>query len=445
MWQLLRVRVPPLLIIALGWASVSPAWAQGNVQRGGVGLHVSEGRMLNLDRDAKNVMLGDASIADIQAVSPRQLYIYGRKPGLTSLTAIDSTTGNAAQLMINVTRGPAAAQSTLPSGSSVSIGFDQNRLVVRGRVADLGQALETNATAQQFNGSRQPPLDRTRLAGAQQITLHVRVAEVSRSTLNQLGVNLNVLANPGSFAFGLMTGSFLGQAAASTLTTSLAGGTPTGSFGQASAGATGGRVNGQAVLNALQSEGLLITLAEPNLTTISGETASFRAGGEIPIPVPQALGVTTIEYKRYGVQLTFTPVLLPDNRIALKVHPSVSEISTANAVTIGGVSVPSIIDRDAETQVEMASGQTLSIAGLFQRNEQVNISKFPGLGDIPVIGALFRSTSYQHNETELVILVTPYLSQPVSSPSAYQVPSQPPTAAAQTLPSAPVAAGFVAN
>ena len=129
----------------------------------------------------------------------------------------------------------------------------------------------------------------------------------------------------------------------------------------------------------------------------------------------------------------------------MKVHPSVSEISSANAITIGGVSVPSLIDRDAETQVEMASGQTLSIAGLFQRNEQANISKFPGLGDIPIIGALFRSTSYQHNETELVILVTPYLSQPVSNPNAYQVPSQAPASPATPTVPAPVAAGFVAN
>ena len=441
-----RILLASVLLFAGATASATiSAWAQGTVQRGGVGLHVSEGRMLNLDRDAKNVMVGDGSIADVQAVSPRQLYVYGRKPGLTTLTAIDSTTGNAAQLTINVTRSGAAAQGTIPSGSAVSIGFDQNRLVVRGRVADLGQALEANSTAQQFNAARQPPLDRTRLAGAQQITLHVRVAEVSRSTLNQLGLNLNILANPGSFAFGLMTGSFLGQAAASTLSTSLAGGTPTNSFGNLAAGVSGSRVNGNAVLNALQSEGLLITLAEPNLTTISGETASFRAGGEIPIPVPQALGVTTIEYKRYGVQLTFTPVLLPDNRIAMKVHPSVSEISSANAITIGGVSVPSLIDRDAETQVEMASGQTLSIAGLFQRNEQANISKFPGLGDIPIIGALFRSTSYQHNETELVILVTPYLSQPVSNPNAYQVPSQAPASPATPTVPAPVAAGFVAN
>ena len=185
-------------------------------------------------------------------------------------------------------------------------------------------------------------------------------------------------------------------------------------------------MNGEALINALQSEGLLTMLAEPNLTTISGETASFLAGGEVPIPVPQALGVTTIQYKQYGVQLDFTPTLLPGNRIAMRVSPEVSEISTANSVSIGGVTVPAFVDRKALTNVEMASGDTLAIAGLFQRTVQNNISKFPFLADIPVIGALFRSTSYQKAETELVILVTPYLTKPVSPQRAYTLPTEAP-------------------
>ena len=169
-------------------------------------------------------------------------------------------------------------------------------------------------------------------------------------------------------------------------------------------------------------------LAEPNLTTLSGEMAHFHAGGEVPIPVPQSFGVTTIQYKPYGVELAFTPTILPGERIGMRVHPSVSEISNANAVTISGVSVPSFIERDAEANVEMASGQTLAIAGLFQRDEQNNINKFPFLGDIPILGALFRSTAYQRDETELVILVTPYLTQPVSNPTAYAMPTDQPPA-----------------
>ena len=417
--------------------TMARAQAPGQIMRGGISLHVGEGRLIHLPTDARNVFVGDAGIADIQSVTAREFYLYGRHPGRTTLSATDSASGIAAQITLDVSRSAAAAQASLPQGSGVRLGFDGSRLVLRGPVESLGEALSTNATAQAFNPGPLSPLDQTRLAGAQQVTLRVRIAEVSRTTLNQLGINLNVLANPGNFTFGLVTGSFLGQSVASALS-----GTATTNFGQINAGIVSKQVNAQALLNALQSEGLMTTLAEPNLTTISGETANFLAGGEIPIPVPQALGVTTIDYKRYGVQLAFTPVLLPQQRIALKVHPQVSEISNTNAVSIAGVSVPAFVERETETQVEMASGQTLAIAGLFQRNDLNTISKFPVLGDLPVLGALFRSTQYQRSETELVILVTPYVSNPIGSPS---VPLPTDTIAGSKPQTADVAAGFVAN
>lgn len=419
------------------------ALAQGE-RRGLVSLNVSEGRLLQLDQSVTNVLIGDHSIADVQVLSPREIYLYGRKPGETTLSATDSASGIAAQLVLRVQRSGAAAQAALPPGSAVAVGFQGNRLVVRGPVANLGQALETQSAAQAFNPGKLPPLDRTQLAGAQQVTLRVRIAEVSRTTINQLGLNLNVLANPGSFTISLLTGSFLGQAAGSALSTSITGtNATTTNFGQANLGITGARVNANALLNAMQNEGLLTVLAEPNLTTLSGETAHFHAGGEVPIPVPQSFGVTTIEYKSFGVELEFTPTILPGDRIAMRVHPSVSELSTANAVTISGVSVPSFIERDAEANVEMASGETMALAGLFQRDEQNNINKFPFLGDVPVLGTLFRSTSYQRDETELVILVTPYLTQPVSNPAAFPLPTDRAPSAAVVTPS--VAAGFVAN
>jgi pilus assembly protein CpaC len=429
-----------LALLMPGWHA---AFAQGD-PRGLVLLNVSEGRLLQLDQSVTNVLIGDHSIADVQVLSPREIYLYGRKPGETTLSATNSENGVAAQLVLRVQRSGAAAQAALPPGSAVAVGFQGNRLVVRGPVANLGQALETQSAAQAFNPGKLPPLDRTQLAGAQQVTLRVRIAEVSRTTINQLGLNLNVLANPGSFAISLVTGSFLGQTAGSALSTSITGsGTTTTNFGQANLGITGARVSANALLNAMQNEGLLTVLAEPNLTTLSGETAHFHAGGEVPIPVPQSFGVTTIEYKSFGVELSFTPTILPGNRIAMRVHPSVSELSTANAVTISGVSVPSFIERDAEANVEMASGETMALAGLFQRDEQNNINKFPFLGDVPVLGALFRSTAYQRDETELVILVTPYLTQPVTNPAAFPLPTDRAPSAAVVAPT--VAAGFVAN
>jgi pilus assembly protein CpaC len=439
----LRPALLPFLLLMLAVLSWSAAQAQTDDPHGFVPLFVSEGRLLRLDQNVSNVLIGDNSIADVQVVSPRELYVYGRKPGQTTLSATGGGDGVAAQLVVRVQRSGAAAQATLPPGNAVAVGFEGNRLVVRGPVSDLGQALETQSTAQAFNPGKLPPLDRTQLAGAQQVTLRVRIAEVSRTTINQLGLNLNVLANPGSFVVSLVTGSFLGQSAVSSLTTSLTGTGTTTNFGQAGAGVTGARVNANALLNALQSEGLLTTLAEPNLTTLSGETAHFHAGGEVPIPVPQSFGVTTIQYKSFGVELSFTPTILPGDRIAMRVHPSVSVISSANAVTISGISVPSFIERDAEANVEMASGETLAIAGLFQRDEQNNINKFPFLGDVPVLGTLFRSTAYQRDETELVILATPYLTQPVSNPAAFALPTDQPPYARQSAP--PVPAGFVAN
>ena len=439
MSTLLRFCLLPLLLVA----GLHAAWAQPDDPRGLVPLYVSEGRLLRLDHPVTNVLVGDHAIADVQVVSPEELYLYGRKPGQTTLSATSSDSGVVAQLVVRVTRNGAAAEAALPRGSAVAVGFEGNRLVVRGPVANLGQALETQSTAQAFNPGKLPPLDRTELAGSEQVTLRVRIAEVSRTTIQQLGLNLNVLANPGSFMVNLVTGSFLGQSATSSLTTSLTGTGTTSNFGNAAVGVTGAHVNANALLNALQSEGLLTMLAEPNLTTLSGETAHFHAGGEVPIPVPQSFGVTTIQYKSYGVELSFTPTILPGDRIAMRVHPAVSEISSANAVTISGVSVPSFIDREAEANVEMASGQTLAIAGLFQRNEQNNINKFPFLGDVPVLGTMFRSTAYQRDETELVILVTPYLTQPVSNPAAFALPTDQPPQAPPVAP--PVVAGFATD
>ncbi len=257
--------------------------------------------------------------------------------------------------------------------------------------------------------------------GARQVRLRVRIAEVSRSTLNQFGVNLNIIANPGSFAFQFVTGAFLGATLGSTPVGSVSGLGGANTFGQTVAGFGTRRTSADLLINALQSEGMLTLLAEPNLTTLSGETASFMAGGKVPIPLPQSFGVTTIDYKRYGVQLQFTPTLLAGDRIAMRVQPEVSEISSANSVTINGTTVSSFINRRAQSNVEMVSGQTLAIAGLLQRNEQANISRFRWLSDIPILGALFRSVSYQRNETKLVILVTSYLSVPVGSAS--RIPS----------------------
>jgi pilus assembly protein CpaC len=183
-----------------------------------------------------------------------------------------------------------------------------------------------------------------------------------------------------------------------------------------------GNFNG--VINALDSQGLATVLAEPTLTAISGETANFLVGGQYPIPVPQGVQIVTIEYKSYGISLDFTPTVLDANRISVKVRPEVSQLTSVGAATLDGISVPALTVSRADTTVELGSGQSFAIAGLFQNNGQNQIQSVPFLSDIPVLGALFRSSTFQRNESELVIIITPYIVRPVSRPADLLLPTR---------------------
>ena len=182
-------------------------------------------------------------------------------------------------------------------------------------------------------------------------------------------------------------------------------------------------MNASALIDALDLEGLATILAEPNLTASSGESANFLAGGEFPIPVPQGNQNVTVEYKRFGVSVEFTPVVLDGGRISIRVRPEVSQLTTVGDLKLNNVEIPALTVRRAETTVEMASGQSFAIAGLFQNNASNMLQALPGLGELPILGPLFRSTSFQRNESELVIIVTPYLVRPVSRPSELQSPT----------------------
>jgi pilus assembly protein CpaC len=402
---------------------------------------IGEGRLVHLAAPASSLLVADPMIADAQAISPTMIWVFGKSVGDTMLTAVPANGGEPSAIPLTVMRNPAPAQTALhgvarlDAAKPVRLGFAGDRLVLSGRFATLGPAIDATATAKPFVPKGNRLLDLGTLAQSPQITLRVRIAEVSRTALRQLGINWNVLAHPGRFTASLLTGSFLGQALTAT------------SFGAASVGYQGGSVAVNTLVNVLAQHGALRMLAEPNLTTISGEQASFLAGGEIPIPVPQSFGVTTIDYKTYGVSLDFTPTLLPGGRIALHVRPEVSEISAANSVTVGGVSVPAFTTERAETNVEMASGQTVAIAGLFQKSQQNAIDGIPALGNLPVLGALFKSTQFQDNKSELVILITPYLTHPITDAAKAVVPTEQLRAALTQggLKSTGSAAGFAVN
>ncbi|HEV2043324.1 MAG TPA: secretion system protein, partial [Sphingomicrobium sp.] len=248
-----------------------------------------------------------------------------------------------------------------------------------------------------------------------QVMLRVKIAEVNRSVLKEVGLNLLGASNSG-FSIAQGQGIFVPPAGEAP----VEGGDQTGAIIRGLVGTTVAlrkNILGLDLISRLQlaeTDGMVTTLAEPTLTALSGETASFLAGGEFPVPISQSLGSVTIEYKQYGVGLAFTPFVLADGRISMRVRPEVSELSAEGSIRLNGFNVPALTTRRAETTVELGSGQSFMIAGLLKNTNTNNIDKAPFLGDIPILGALFRSTSYRRSETELVIIVTPYLVRPVS-------------------------------
>jgi pilus assembly protein CpaC len=257
------------------------------------------------------------------------------------------------------------------------------------------------------------PVNRLKVATPLQVTLKVRIAEVNRTLLKNIGVNLFSSDPTSGFKFGIGQGSAGATSGPNSSPFSVGalatGGTTLGAAGKL----LGLDISG--AIDLAQKDGVATILAEPNLTALSGETASFLAGGEYPIPISQSLGAVSIEYKQYGVGLAFTPIVLADGRISMRVRPEVSELSDAGSIKVGDVQVPALITRRAETTVELGSGQSLMIAGLLRNSTSNNISKAPFLGDIPILGMLFRSTAWKREESELVIIVTPYLVRPVSN------------------------------
>jgi len=453
----LRANSAPLTAVLLILGSVSsgiialpaePAAAQELIRPSGapIAVDVSKGVLISLDRPADTVFVADPSIADVQVKSPKLIYLFGKEPGDTSLYAVDADQKVLLSRPISVSRnvGPLqAALSKLQPGSGVHVSTVDKSLVLTGNVGSASAAEEVKHLAGAFVSDDKQLVNRVTVDRPYQVNLRVRIAEVARTVTKELGFNWDLLGRPGSFAFGLATGTpvlglpggsggALSPIATPVIPTLLtdASGKNAVSFINRNAGAGGttnsfelGSVNQRTlvdtVIDALDQNGLVTILAEPNLTAMSGETASFLAGGEFPIIIPGgSLGQTTVEFKQYGVSLAFTPVVLGDGRITMRVRPEVSELSNTGAVQISGVSIPGIVTRRAETSIELNSGQSFAIGGLLQNNNTDTISKVPGLGDLPVLGPLFRSTQFQHNESELVIIVTPYLVRPSSTPLA---------------------------
>ncbi|WP_417319778.1 type II and III secretion system protein family protein [Emcibacter sp.] len=397
------IAVFSLLLGSLPFAS---AFAQ---QQEHIQVEVSKGTLLRLKQPASNIFIADPSIADIQVKSPTLVYIFGKKQGETSLYGVSDEDEILLSGEISVTHNLGSLESALKSvmpDARISVKSYEGLLVMTGHVESPDQAEEARRMAAEFIGQENTIINRLTIATPVQVNLRVRIAEVGRDTMKQLGFNWQNSFINGSTAIGMFQGSQVFDAVDGVKEffslnrgNNFAGGFRTGNFD----------IN--FIIDAMEQEGVLSVLAEPNLTTISGESASFLAGGEYPIPVIEDRQLS-ITYKEYGVALDFKPTVVDSGKISMHIKPEVSQLSSAGAVTLDGFSIPALTTRRAETTVEVGSGQSFAIAGLIQNNVTNNIAKYPWLGDIPILGALFRSTEFQRQETELVIIVTPYIVKP---------------------------------
>ncbi len=367
----------------------------------------------------KKIAIAAPEYADVTVLSPRQIYLIGKVPGATNATLWGVDGRIAAMLdieiMPDVSRLKEKIHEMFPNEKEIKVTASHDALVLSGTVsntANLSQVVAlANAYAPQDKDKKAKVMNLLEVGGVHQVMLEVRVSEMSRTLLRRLGVNF-AYDYGGAFGISLLKNL-------TTLPTSGWPGNPLSVTSNINSilHFTNGAGSWTAFIDALKEEGLTKVLAEPTLITMSGRTANFLAGGEYPIPVPQSgsTGATTItiEYKTFGVGLNFTPTVLSSGKISMEVKPEVSQLDFSNAVAISGYVVPSITTRRVQTVIELADGQSFAIAGLLKDDIREVVSKFPVLGDIPVLGALFRSTSFQKNETELVIIVTPHLVKPV--------------------------------
>jgi pilus assembly protein CpaC len=397
--------------------AAAPLAADGQMNARFLSLGVGKSVVIDLPRDIKDVLVADPKIANAVIRSAQRAYIIGAAVGQTNIVFFDSAGQQIAAYDIAVKRDlngvRAALKATLPN-ADIQIDGIGDGVVLSGTAASPIEAQQASDLAARLVGGAEKVVNSIAVRGRDQVMLKVTIAEVQRSIIKQLGIDLAANMNYGTAVVKFnnsnpFTANSAPLVGTNALTTSF-GSTPTV----------------QATLRAMESAGVVRTLAEPNLTAISGESATFISGGEFPIPTGVtcqtttggAIGncVQTVSFKKFGISLNFTPVVLTEGRISLRVMTEVSEVSTENALTggAGGTTIPSIKTRRAETTLEIPSGGALAMAGLIQDQTKQAINGLPGLSTLPVLGALFRSRDYVNNQTELMVLVTPYIVRAVA-------------------------------
>ena len=375
------------------------------------------GKVINLNAPATNVFVADPKVAEVRPASASSLFVFGVAAGHTTVAALDNAGRAIAQFDITVQPsafGAAQAQTMIARllpGSRVLVQAQSKSLLLSGIVASPSDAAQAAAIARGFVGEGQAVENQIGVQSPVQVTLSVRIAQMSRQVVRNLGINWSAIGNVGT---NMQISPALSLAAAGTAAVlpAVAG--------------KGFGFNG--IIDALANDNLAHILAEPNLTAMSGQTASFQVGGEFPVPVGQQNGAVTIAFKSFGVMLSFLPTVLSDGRINVHVKPEVSDLDPADGIQLGSgnstFKVPALRVRRAESTVELGSGQSFAIAGLLETTTTDTAAGLPGLGDVPVLGALFRDSQFSRQETELVILVTPYIVRPVDNRADLHLPTE---------------------
>ena len=417
--------------LALAWSAplcvFAPVQAQAqSLHAGTLEVPLNKSQVVSTDRPIARAMIGNADIADVLPITDRSIYVLGKKMGTTSLTLYDSA-GRVLSIM-DVSVGPDVFAlreqiGQLVPGEPINAGISNDAVVLTGMVSNAAAADRAVQLAKAYAGDK--VINLISVGATQQVMVEVRFAEVNRNTSQEIGVRFGATSHDGTFS-GVTGGSAVGSSTTGSTPPVLGLGPITDAFGiiQKAFGLGGLSIN--ASLNALEEKGLAKTLAQPTLIALSGEKASFLAGGEFPVPVQQSgnnnNGGITVEFKPFGISLAFTPTVLGDRTISMIVEPEVSAIDPNSSLTIGNIKIPGIRTRRASTTLELRDGESFAIAGLLQKDFQTTIDQVPLLSSIPILGALFRSSSFKKGETELMIVVTPHLVAPIR-PNQVKLPT----------------------
>jgi pilus assembly protein CpaC len=404
-------------VIASDYRVAAPVVAEGEMSARPLSLGVGKSIVVDLPREIKDVLVADPKIANAIVRSSQRAYIIGAAIGQTNIVFFDAAGQQIAAYDIAVKRdlnGARAALKQLLPNSDIQIDGLADSVILTGTAANPIEAQQAGELAARLAGGADKVVNSIVVRGRDQVMLKVTLAEVQRSIIKQLGIDIS-----GSMNYGTAVVNFNN---ANPFTASNGALVPN----NAVTTSFGAKPSVQATLRAMESAGVVRTLAEPNLTAISGESATFISGGEFPIPAgvtcqttaSGGLGqcVQTVAFKKFGISLNFTPVVMTEGRISLRVMTEVSEISTENSLTggAGGTTIPSIKTRRAETTLEIPSGGAMAMAGLIQDQTKQAINGMPGLMQLPILGSLFRSRDYINSQTELMVLVTPYIVRAVA-------------------------------